>query len=129
MRRRQLLILEHEALARWGAAAELRRLGHEIIEAHSVEEAISVFESGTPIDLVLCDADIPGPQSGLEFERWLARNEPGVPVLLTSVDASGIPPLNNRSMRSFMLKPYASDVLLIAVDGLLDLRPDESSDR
>ena len=123
VRRLRLLILEHEVLARWGAAADLRALGHRVIEAHTVNEAIAVIESGTPIDVVFCDSDIPGPFSGFDFEAWLSRNEPSIPVLVTSVDPSGVPPMPDRIARAFIAKPYS----IAEVAGTLEIlsRPTE----
>jgi CheY-like chemotaxis protein len=125
VRELQLLILEHEALARWGVAAELRSLGYTVIEAHTVHEAVSVFESGTDIDLVFCDLDIAGERSGLDFERWLAKNEPTVPVVLTSVDA-GSRPQNDAPRRAFLVKPYPIVAVIDCIDLLLALQAKEA---
>jgi CheY-like chemotaxis protein len=122
VRELHLLILEHEALARWGVAAELRSLGYTVIEAHTVKEAVSVFESGTYIDVVFCDLDIPGDLSGLDFEDWLARHEPKVPVLLTSVDANSRPFTTNRPTRAFMVKPYPLEAVTDWITLLLSLQ-------
>ena len=121
-KRLQFLILEHEALARWVAAADLRALGHSVIEAHSINEAISVLESGTPVDVIYCDLDIPGPQSGLDFEAWLARHEPAIPVLLTSVDALGVVGLPGRPSRAFIIKPHPMEAALDAIGSLFALQ-------
>jgi CheY-like chemotaxis protein len=122
VRELHLLILEHEALARWGVAAELRSLGYTVIEAHTVKEAVSIIESGTHIDVVFCDLDIPGDPSGRDFEDWLTRHEPRVPVLLTSVDANSGPTTDNRPTRAFMVKPYPIDTVTSWIAILLSLQ-------
>ena len=122
VKRLALLILEHEELTRWRAAAELRALGHTVIEAHTINEAISVLESGAPVDVMYCNLDIPGPQSGRDFEAWLARNEPAIPVLLTSVDALCITDLTGRPSRAFIGKPHAMTAALSAIESLIALQ-------
>jgi len=122
VKRLQFLILEHEALARWVAAADLRALGHSVIEAHSINEAISVLESGTPVDVIYCDLDIPGPQSGLDFEAWLAKHEPEIPALLASVDALRIAGLAGRPQRAVIVKPHPMHAALGAIESLLALQ-------
>jgi DNA-binding NtrC family response regulator len=76
---------------------------------------MSVFTSGTHVDFVFSDINMPGSLNGLEFAGWLARQHPAVPILLTSGEPQPAEALGLGKKRHFMAKPYDLD----EVDGWL----------
>ena len=106
-RTRVVLIVEDNLMTRCTAAAYLREVGYRVIEAASATEGISVFASGTHVDFVFSDINMPGFLNGLGFAQWLTKEHPTVPVLLTSGahrEASGAAP-----GLFFVAKPYHLD--------------------
>jgi DNA-binding NtrC family response regulator len=101
-----VLIVEDEFLVRWAAAEFLRERGYAVIEATSAADAISILESGTPVDIVFSDVDMPGELTGHGLAEWLGRNHPGLPVLLTSGSATEADNLTAGDKRRFLTKPY-----------------------
>jgi CheY-like chemotaxis protein len=101
-----VLIAEDEFLVRWAAAEFLRERGYAVIEATSAADAISILESGTPVDIVFCDIHMPGELTGHDFAEWLGRNHPELPLLLTSGSATEVDNLSAGDKRRFITKPY-----------------------
>jgi DNA-binding NtrC family response regulator len=101
-----VLIVEDEFLVRWPAAEFLRERGYLVIEATSVSDAISIFEAGTPVDIVFSDVHMPGKLTGHELGKWLALHHPDVPLLLTSGSAAEADQVTTSVKRRFIAKPY-----------------------
>jgi CheY-like chemotaxis protein len=79
-----VLVVEDEILIRSAVAEFLRGAGYRVIEAAEAAEAVAIFASGTQIDLVFSDINMPGPMDGLGLVRWIAEHHPGIHVILTS---------------------------------------------
>jgi CheY-like chemotaxis protein len=102
-----VLIAEDEFLVRWTAAEFLRERGYAVIEATSAADAISVLESGTPVDIVFSDVHMPGALTGHGLAEWLGRNHPDLPLLLTSGSATEADNFSaGDKKRRFITKPY-----------------------
>src|SRR6516164_6236020 len=100
-----VLVVEDEILIRAAVAEYLRISGYTVVEAADATEAIAVFVSGEPIDVVICDVNMPGTMDGLGLARWIKRHHRTLPVLLTSgrriaLSANKIP------ADFFIAKPY-----------------------
>ena len=107
-------------LVRLVIADYLRDCGYRVFEAGGPEEAVSVFEAGLKIDVVLTDLELPGRSSGLELARWIRKRHPNVKVILSSglysaAELAGElceagPPI---------VKPYDSDAVVQRIRGLM----------
>jgi CheY-like chemotaxis protein len=100
-----VLVVEDEMLIRSAVAEYLRKLGYRVVEAADAAEAVAVFSSGEPIDVVLCDVELPGTMDGLSLGRWINRRRSAPPVLLTSGRSIGLS-ARERTAFSFIAKPY-----------------------
>ena len=107
--KRLVLIIEDDFLTRYTAAEALREMGYLVIEAQDAAEAMSVFTSGTHVDFVFSDINMPGSLNGLEFAGWVAQRYPAVPILLTSGEPQPADALGLGNKRHFMTKPYDLD--------------------
>ena len=99
-----ILVVEDEILIRSAVAQFLRNVGYKVIEAADAGEAVAIFASGTQIDLVFSDINMPGPMDGLGLARWIANHHPGIHVILTS--AIGHARRAGQSGADFLSKPY-----------------------
>jgi CheY-like chemotaxis protein len=106
-RKRVVLIVEDDFLTRCTAAMYLRETGYRVIEAENVAEGISVLSSGTRVDFVFSDINMPGSLDGFGLAQWLAKQHPTVRILLTS----GVHPeaLAEATGLFFIAKPYHLD--------------------
>jgi CheY-like chemotaxis protein len=105
-----ILVVEDEILIRAAVAEYLRNSGYMVVEAADAAEAIAVFTSGEPIDVVMCDVEMPGTMDGLGLARWINRCHPTVPVLLTSGRGVAIA-TGKKPCELFIAKPYRLEAL------------------
>jgi CheY-like chemotaxis protein len=79
-----ILLVEDNAQVRNVTARRLKNLGYKVIEAENAAGAIEQLRSRSDIDLVFSDVVMPGGMSGFDLARWVRKNAPAAPVLLTS---------------------------------------------
>jgi DNA-binding response OmpR family regulator len=117
----KVLLVEDEILIRTAVAEYLRKLGYVVIEAGDAAEAIAVFSSDEPIDVVMCDVDLPGTMDGLSLARWIHRRRFPPPVLLTS--GRGIArSTGEKPADYFIAKPYRLAALRARLESMLASR-------
>jgi len=112
-----VLFVEDEILIRAAVAEYLRKLGYIVVEAADATEAMAVFSSGEPIDVVLCDVDLPGTMDGLALARWINRRRSAPPVLLTSGRIAR--PTRKTPVGFVMAKPYRLAELAACLESML----------
>lgn len=113
--KKTVLLVEDHFLTRWSAAECLRGAGYRVVEAINTTEAVGVINSGTQVDLVFSDINMPGGENGYALAQWLTENRPSIPVLLTSGDPEDPAAYASSPIRRFIRKPYEPS----AVDQLL----------
>ncbi len=120
-----ILVVEDEILIRSPVAEFLRGAGYKVIEAASAAEAVAIFASGTQIDLVFSDVNMPGAMDGVGLVRWIADHHPGIQVILTSTISQA------RRARQigagFLGKPYRLAEAARRIGALLDYPPQEKA--
>jgi CheY-like chemotaxis protein len=122
------LVVEDEILIRVAVAEYPRRLGYRVVEAADATEAIAVFASGEPIDVVLCDVDLPGPMDGLNLTRWINGRRSPPPVLLTSGRGIALS-ARKKPTELFIAKPYRLRQLAERLELTLASRASATDDR
>lgn len=81
----RILVVDDEESMRLTLAGNLELEGHEVLEASTGEEALSLVRE-KPVDVVLADIRMPG-LHGVELYRHLRRERPGLPVILMTAFA------------------------------------------
>lgn len=109
---RTLLVVEDEALLRMDIADEFEAAGFSILQAGTADEALSILDSGAPVDLVFSDIQMPGTMDGVSLHRTVSRLFPWIPVVLTSAHPS--PPFEDDLV--FIPKPYLPRLVLDRVE-------------
>jgi DNA-binding response OmpR family regulator len=119
--RKTVLVVEDEAFVRESTCEVLQSAGYRVLQAGDAAEARAVFcNSGTPVDLLLCDAVLPD-ENGISLARVLRWQSPGLRTLM----ASGYPrsvlqdQFEVSDKRQVLSKPYSASLLLAEVDALL----------
>jgi PAS domain S-box-containing protein len=104
------------------ASQRLENLGYTVVEAESGPRAVELLGSGAKIDLVFSDVVMPGGMSGFELARWVRRNAPAVPVLLTSGFAGDVARAGEAPAPELEIlrKPYSSAELARALRRAID---------
>src|ERR1700748_1993382 len=101
-----VLVVEDEALIRMNSVDMIRNLGFEVIEAIDADEAVSLLESITGIEVVFTDIQMPGSMDGLLLAAVVKDRWPPVALLIASgrerPSAADMPP-----GARFIPKPYS----------------------
>jgi DNA-binding NtrC family response regulator len=117
---RVVLLVEDSAMVRIPAAHYLRHVGYTVIEAGNADEAVHLIESGLSIDIVFSDIQMNGSMDGNGLASYLAKERPGLPVILTSGTAVAVMENAERAPRRFLRKPYDMAVLETLIRDLVD---------
>jgi two-component system cell cycle sensor histidine kinase/response regulator CckA len=116
-----VLVVEDESIVRQYTCRTLEELGYVVVEAASADEAMSILDQGTRVDLVLSDVVMPG-LSARSMAESIARSHPTVQVLFVS----GYPgeDVMRRGLLEpkapFLQKPFSIEDLARTLRNLLD---------
>jgi PAS domain S-box-containing protein len=79
-----ILVAEDDEHVRETVVAMLNDLGYRVLKAKDAQSALSIIESGMPIDLLFTDVIMPGPMKSTELARKARERMPNLAVLFTS---------------------------------------------
>jgi PAS domain S-box-containing protein len=79
-----ILVAEDDEQVRNTVVAMLTDLGYNVLKAKDAASALTIFESGIPIDLLFTDVVMPGPLKSSEMARQAKERMPHLAVLFTS---------------------------------------------
>ena len=113
----KLLLVEDEHVLRGLIAQFLRGEGFEAIEAADGREAVELYMTGEPFDVVLLDLNLPI-VCGIDVCRRIKMANPSQPVLVCSAAIldSDIAVLHSLGVDRFLTKPYHPLDLLAGID-------------
>jgi signal transduction histidine kinase len=112
----RILFVDDDLLIAGSTVDLLEDLGHQVIEAHSAREALSLLEDGLAADLLITDHAMPG-MTGIELAREVRRQYPRLPILL----ATGFAELEGGEVVDVarLAKPYTQAQLATEISHLL----------
>ena len=79
-----VLVAEDDGDVRETVVAMLNELGYRVLKAKDAQSALTIIESGMPIDLLLTDVVMPGPLKSTELARKARERMPNLAVLFMS---------------------------------------------
>jgi len=79
-----VLVVEDDDEVRETAVGLLGDLGYRVLKAREAMGALSIIESGVPVDVLFTDVVMPGPLRSPELARKARERLPGLAVLFTS---------------------------------------------
>ena len=79
-----ILVAEDDEGVRATVVEMLGELGYRVLKASDAASALSIIDSGMPIDLLFTDVVMPGPLRSPELARKARDRLPGIAVLFTS---------------------------------------------
>jgi CheY-like chemotaxis protein len=116
-----ILVVDDEFFIREMAVMILEELGHEVLSAGSVDEALVILRSPRSIDALFTDIYLKAAVfGGCEIARQAVVLRPQFPVLYTTGNAT-TDELNSKLVPGahFLRKPYSQHELQDAVEDLL----------
>ncbi len=115
-----ILVVEDEAVIRAILSDELRMAGLTVAEAACADEALSYLATDGMVDLIFTDIQMPGSMSGLELARRLRKQNPSLPIIITSGNAG---PGVADGVGLFVAKPYDMEHAVKVVCSTLGVQP------
>ncbi|WP_184716882.1 ATP-binding protein [Caulobacter sp.] len=95
--------------------AMLADLGHTVVRAGGVDEALARLDQDEGVQLVLSDVIMPGGRSGVDLAEQLAATRPGLPVVLCSGYTGGDQGRARAGDWPFVSKPFSLETLARAL--------------
>ena len=119
-----ILVVEDDALVRETVVELLSELGYRVLKAPDAQSALTVVESGVPIDLIFTDVVMPGRVKSTDLADWARAQQPPVAVLFTSGHTRDILSSNHLLSADIHLlsKPYSPEALTQRVRTVLNAR-------
>ena len=114
------LIVEDQPFVGLVASDILKESGFDTFHAYDANDAVELLDEHPEIQVMLTEAELPGPVNGLELARRVARDRPRVQLVLTAAGKDfqeSDMPHGARLLR----KPYASGDLQMLVSGMTTL--------
>ncbi len=114
----RILVVDDELAIRQLMVRQLERAGHVAVEAADGAEALERLMGAEEFDLVVSDVLMPV-MGGFELARQLEQLQNPIPVLLISGYSPDDASLRLQKRWPLLCKPFTSEELVAAVDGLL----------
>ena len=117
-----ILLIDDEPMVTDICEMMIKRLGHEVLKAHSGTEGLEIFMAHqTGIDLIISDFNMPG-MNGQEVVNTLRIMGHSVKVLLSSggLSAAEEKKVFVNGFNGFLKKPYSMTTLSNKIAELLD---------
>ncbi|MCK5055597.1 MAG: response regulator [Candidatus Aminicenantes bacterium] len=117
-----VLLVEDEKVLLNIVKRMLERLGYRVVSKANGVEALEAFRSSPQdFDVVITDLTMPG-MTGIQLAREVIKIEPEIPIIICTGFNEGInrEHLRNLGMQGFIMKPYSSKKLNLAIREVLD---------
>ncbi|WP_309645062.1 PAS domain-containing protein, partial [Phenylobacterium sp.] len=110
-----VLLVEDDPEVAQVIAAMLVDVGHEVVHAEGVAQALDLLRGGAAADLMVTDLVMPGSRSGVDLAHEAVGLRPGLPVILSSGYTGEA--LNSADGAPWPLlhKPYTAETLAAAI--------------
>jgi CheY-like chemotaxis protein len=124
-----VLVAEDDETVRDTVVAMFNDLGYRVLKAKDAQSALTIIESGMPIDLLFTDVVMPGPLRSTELARKARERMPHLAVLFTSgYSQNAIAPGGRLDADVELLsKPYSRDALARKVRHVLTSAAEQRS--
>jgi PAS domain S-box-containing protein len=115
----RVLLVEDEVAVGDLVLAMLEDLGHAVVRAENVHEALPILRSDQPIDLLLTDLVMPGGRNGVDLAREAIALRPGLPVILSSGYTGDALSAADGAPWPLLRKPYAAETLAKTIEAAM----------
>jgi CheY-like chemotaxis protein len=113
-----VLLVDDEPIVRTTAAARLRELGYDVLEAQDGPMALRILEAAGHLDLLITDVGLPGGLNGRQVAEAVRARLPRVPTLfITGYATTALPPGSEVIGKPFALDDLARRAQTLIADG------------
>jgi DNA-binding response OmpR family regulator len=117
---KRIMIVEDEAAIREFEAINLRRVGYQVVEAGSAEEALDIFDNDLDgFDIALLDISMPG-MDGFTLCKELRQRHEGLGIIMLTARTQEMDKVGGlmNGADDYITKPFSPAELLARVDSL-----------
>ena len=116
---KKILVLEDEKSIRDFVILNLSRAGYDVIEAASGEEALTLFDANTDIDVAILDVMLPG-IDGFEVCKTIRSSNQKVGIIMLTAKAQENDKVTGlmNGADDYVAKPFSPLELIVRVDNL-----------
>jgi CheY-like chemotaxis protein len=118
-RRIRVLVVEDDFLLRLDAVQTIEEAGFDVLEAANADEAISILEVRSDINVIFADINMPGSMDGLKLAHAVRGRWPPIKIITTS----GHVRVKNEDLPAggrFISKPYSLGYVTGVIRELVD---------
>jgi DNA-binding NtrC family response regulator len=112
-----ILVVEDDILLRMTVTDELRKQGFNVAEAANTDEALSIIQSGVPVNLVLTEIDMTGTQASANLAGTIRTDYPDMRLVIAS--GHPIETQFDHEVDGFFQKPYDVSKVVDFIKALL----------
>jgi DNA-binding response OmpR family regulator len=103
---RTVLVVEPDILVRMVIAEYLRDCGYRVIEGVGAPDVWAVLETAKPVDVMLIDVKLPGPEDGFAVAKRIRQTHRDIDVILTSGIPAAVQQCHELCEEGPLKKPY-----------------------
>lgn len=116
----RVLLAEDQFLIRMGLAEEFAADGYEVVEAESGDEALNLFDTRGPFDILVTDIQMPGTIDGVSLAAQARCRAPKLPVVYVTGRPEALADMGALGPRDALArKPFAPSEVATLVARLL----------
>lgn len=121
-----ILVVEDEPRILKTVKRQLRKLNYRVLGVENAELAMQEILSGTVVDLIFSDIQMPGKYDGYRLAEWVCEHYPEIEVVLTTgyYPEKSRSSVKNKLRFPLLRKPYSRDQLANQIRSVLDNRDD-----
>lgn len=116
---KRILVLEDEGAIREFIIINLKRVGYDVTEAASGEEALSIFEKDRGFDIAVLDVMLPG-IDGIEVCKTLREKSSDIGIIILTAKSQELDKVTGimSGADDYLTKPFSPLELIVRVDSL-----------
>ena len=117
---KKVLVLEDEDNIRSFVVVNLRRVGYDVVEAGTGEEALESLAAHPDLRVALLDIMLPGGMDGFEVCRQIRARNPGIGIIMLTARTQEMDKVTGlmTGADDYVTKPFSPTELIARVDAL-----------
>lgn len=117
-----VVVLEPDAIVRTEICEYLRECGYRVIEGVAAEDAHTVLQTDTRVDVLLTEVNLRGEVGGFDLAQQIRQTRPQIAVILVSGISNLVHKAHDLCGQSPVKKPYRPEDIERRIRALLALR-------
>lgn len=117
-----VIVLEPDVIVRTEICDYLRECGYRVIEGVAAQDAYTVLQTDTHVDLLLTEVSLRGETGGFELAQEIRQTRPEIAVILVSGISNLVQKAHDLCGQSPVRKPYRPEDIERRIRALLAMR-------